>query len=36
MDAGKIVQAGTHAELLAESQLYQKLWNQHKLEAAIR
>jgi ATP-binding cassette subfamily B protein len=36
MDAGKIVQAGTHAELLAESQLYQKLWNQHKLEVAIR
>ncbi|GBO52940.1 ATP-binding protein of ABC transporter [Pseudanabaena sp. lw0831] len=35
MDAGKIVQAGTHAELLAESQLYQKLWNQHKLEVAI-
>ncbi len=35
MDAGKIVQVGTHAELLAESQLYQKLWNQHKLEAAI-
>jgi ATP-binding cassette, subfamily B, multidrug efflux pump len=36
MDAGKIVQAGTHAELLAESQLYQKLWNQHKLEVAIK
>ncbi|MCE2888252.1 MAG: ABC transporter ATP-binding protein/permease [Pseudanabaena sp. 42896M_M3] len=36
MDAGKIVQAGTHTELLAESQLYQKLWNQHKLEVAIR
>jgi ATP-binding cassette subfamily B multidrug efflux pump len=35
MDAGKIVQVGTHAELLSESQLYQKLWNQHKLEAAI-
>jgi len=35
MDAGKIVQVGTHAELLAESHLYQKLWNQHKLEAAI-
>ena len=35
MDAGKIVQVGTHAELLAESQLYQKLWNQHKLEVAI-
>jgi ATP-binding cassette subfamily B protein len=36
MDAGKIAQVGTHAELLAESQLYQKLWNQHKLEAAIK
>ncbi len=35
MDAGKIVQVGTHAELLAESQLYQKLWNQHKLESAL-
>ncbi|WP_434686448.1 ABC transporter ATP-binding protein [Pseudanabaena minima] len=36
MDAGKIVQVGTHTELLAESQLYQKLWNQHKLETAIK
>lgn len=35
MDAGKIVQVGTHAELLADSPLYQKLWNQHKLEVAI-
>jgi ATP-binding cassette subfamily B protein len=36
MDAGKIVQVGTHTELLTDSQLYQKLWNQHKLESAIR
>ena len=36
MDAGKIAQVGTHAELLAESQLYQKLWNQHKLESALQ
>jgi ATP-binding cassette subfamily B protein len=36
MDAGKIVQVGTHAELLSDSQLYQKLWNQHKLESAIK
>jgi ATP-binding cassette subfamily B protein len=36
MDAGKIVQVGTHAELLTESPLYQKLWNQHKLEAALK
>jgi ATP-binding cassette subfamily B protein len=35
MDAGKISQVGTHTELLAESKLYQKLWNQHKLESAI-
>jgi ATP-binding cassette subfamily B protein len=35
MDAGKIAQVGTHTELLAGSQLYQKLWNQHKLESAI-
>ncbi len=35
MDAGKIVQVGTHSELLTESTLYQKLWNQHKLEAAL-
>ena len=35
MDAGKIVQVGTHTELLTESTLYQKLWNQHKLEAAL-
>jgi len=35
MDAGKIVQVGTHIELLTESTLYQKLWNQHKLEAAL-
>lgn len=35
MDAGKVVQVGTHAELVSESSLYQKLWNQHKLEDAI-
>ena len=35
IDAGKIVQVGTHIELLTESTLYQKLWNQHKLEAAL-
>ncbi len=35
MDAGKVVQVGTHIELLTESILYQKLWNQHKLEAAL-
>jgi ATP-binding cassette subfamily B multidrug efflux pump len=35
MDAGQVVQVGTHAQLLAESAIYQKLWNQHKLEAAL-
>ena len=35
MDAGKIVRVGTHAELLVDSHIYQKLWNQHKLEAAL-
>ena len=35
MDAGQMVQAGTHAQLLAESAIYQKLWNQHKLESAL-
>jgi len=36
MDAGRIVQVGTHTELLTDSPLYQKLWNQHKLESAIK
>lgn len=36
MDAGQIVQVGNHAELLAHSHLYQKLWNQHKLEVSLR
>ncbi len=36
MDSGKIVQVGTHEELLANSLLYQKLWNQHKLEAVLK
>jgi ATP-binding cassette, subfamily B, multidrug efflux pump len=36
MDKGKIVQVGTHQELLAESSLYAKLWNQHKLEEVLR
>ena len=35
MDEGKIVQVGDHNQLLAESPLYQKLWNQHKLEAVL-
>lgn len=35
MDAGQVVQVGTHAQLLAESAIYQNLWNQHKLESAL-
>ncbi|WP_088892636.1 ABC transporter ATP-binding protein [Leptolyngbya ohadii] len=31
MDHGRIVQAGTHTELLAESGLYRQLWDQHEL-----
>jgi len=31
MDRGKIVQTGTHAELLAQPGLYQTLWDQHQL-----
>ncbi len=36
MDQGKIVQIGTHQELLKSSSLYVKLWNQHKLEEVLR
>lgn len=36
MDAGRIVQAGTHTELLASPGLYQSLWNQHQLEEILR
>lgn len=36
MDRGKIVQSGTHAELLAQPGLYQNLWEQHKLEEVLR
>lgn len=36
MNAGKIVKVGTHADLLTSSSLYEKLWNQHKLEANLR
>jgi ATP-binding cassette subfamily B protein len=36
MDGGKVVQVGTHADLLADSRLYQKLWNQHKLEVSLK
>ncbi len=36
MDEGKIVQSGTHAELVSQSGLYQSLWNQHKLEEVLQ
>jgi ATP-binding cassette subfamily B protein len=32
MDQGKIVQSGTHAELLLKPGLYQSLWEKHTLE----
>ncbi|MDX1976944.1 MAG: ABC transporter ATP-binding protein, partial [Pseudanabaenaceae cyanobacterium bins.68] len=35
MEAGKIVDSGTHSQLLASSELYQKLWNQHQLEQVL-
>lgn len=35
LDQGKIVQIGTHQELLKQSSLYSKLWNQHKLEEVL-
>lgn len=31
MDHGRIVQAGSHAELIAHSGLYRQLWDQHEL-----
>ena len=36
MDAGQIVQVGTHSELLQSPGLYQSLWNQHHLEELLR
>jgi ATP-binding cassette, subfamily B, multidrug efflux pump len=36
MDQGRIVQSGTHAELLRQSGLYQTLWDQHKLEEILQ
>lgn len=35
MDQGRVSQAGTHAELLAQPGLYQELWEQHKLEEIL-
>lgn len=36
MDAGRIVQTGTHSELLQTTGLYLSLWNQYKLEEVLR
>lgn len=36
MDRGRIVQSGKHTELLAQSGLYQTLWEQHKLEEILQ
>lgn len=36
MEAGEIVQTGTHSELLQNQGLYRSLWNQHQLEEILR
>lgn len=36
MDQGRIVQMGTHGELLAQGGLYRQLWEQHQLETELR
>lgn len=36
MDRGRIVQMGTHSDLLAQNGLYRELWEQHQLEVEIQ
>lgn len=36
MDEGKIVQSGTHAELMKQQGLYRQLWDQQKLEEMLQ
>ncbi|MGJ3254309.1 MAG: ABC transporter ATP-binding protein [Elainellaceae cyanobacterium] len=36
MDQGRIVQIGTHTELLEQGGLYLELWEQHKLEEVLQ
>ncbi len=36
MDQGKIVQSGTHDQLVTQPGLYQDLWNQHKLKEVLQ
>ncbi len=35
MDYGKVVQIGTHAELIQQTGLYQQLWQQHQLKEIL-
>jgi ATP-binding cassette subfamily B protein len=35
MDQGRIVQSGTHAELIEQSGLYQSLWDRHTIEQVV-
>lgn len=35
MDEGRIVQQGTHSELVATEGLYQSLWEQYQLESSL-
>jgi ATP-binding cassette subfamily B protein len=36
MDQGRIVQMGMHADLIQQSGLYRSLWDQNKLEEALK
>jgi ATP-binding cassette subfamily B multidrug efflux pump len=36
MDQGRIVQQGSHQDLVGQPGLYRELWEQHQLEAALR
>lgn len=36
MDKGRVIQTGTHSQLLARPGLYQSLWRQDQLEKALR
>ncbi|MGP1375327.1 MAG: ABC transporter ATP-binding protein [Almyronema sp.] len=36
MDQGRIVQSGSHDDLIARPGLYQSLWNQHQLEEVLQ